>query len=88
MLERAFGGLAQATGVRPAAPSGVVAYLLAPDMDATLAAIGKAGGQVVIPKTDVMGMGGEFAHFKDPDGNVIGLWRDTPSESVEGSKAP
>jgi predicted enzyme related to lactoylglutathione lyase len=22
---------------------------------------------------------GEFAQFKDPDGNVIGLWRDAPS---------
>jgi len=22
-----------------------------------------------------MGMG-EFAHFRDPDGNLIGLWRD------------
>src|SRR5438067_5082631 len=57
-------------------PTGVVAYLLAPDMDATLAAIERAGGAVVIPTTNVMGMG-DFAQFRDPDGNVIGLWRDS-----------
>jgi predicted enzyme related to lactoylglutathione lyase len=48
-------------------------------MDATLAAIERAGGEIVIPRTDVMGMG-EFAHFRDPDGNLIGLWRDAPGE--------
>jgi predicted enzyme related to lactoylglutathione lyase len=47
-------------------------------MDETLAAVERAGGSVVIPRTDVFGMG-EFAHFRDPDGNVIGLWRDAPS---------
>ena len=26
----------------------------------------------------VMGMG-EFAHFRDPNGNLIGLWGDAPS---------
>jgi predicted enzyme related to lactoylglutathione lyase len=74
-IEGGIGGLAQATGSAPAASNGLFAYLLARDMDATLAAIEWAGGVVVIPKTDVMGMG-EFAHFRDPDGNVIGLWRD------------
>jgi predicted enzyme related to lactoylglutathione lyase len=29
----------------------------------------------VIPRTDAFGFG-EFAHFRDPDGNVIGLWHD------------
>lgn len=76
-IEGGIGGLAQATGTAPAASRGLFAYLLAPDMDATLAAIERAGGDVVIPKTDVMGMG-EFAHFRDPDGNLIGLWRDAP----------
>jgi predicted enzyme related to lactoylglutathione lyase len=57
------------------APNGVVLYILAPDMDATIAAIEAAGGEIVIPRTDVMGMG-EFAHFRDPDGNLIGLWRE------------
>jgi predicted enzyme related to lactoylglutathione lyase len=72
-IEGGIGGLAQATGKAPPATQGVVSYLLAADIDVTLAAIERAGGSVVIPRTDVMGMG-EFAHFRDPDGNVIGLW--------------
>ena len=76
-IEGGIGGLAQATGRAPSAPNGLFAYLLAPDMDATIAAITRAGGEIVIPKTDVMGMG-EFAHFRDPDGNLIGLWREAP----------
>jgi predicted enzyme related to lactoylglutathione lyase len=78
-IESAVGGLAQVTGQRAPAPNGIVPYILAPDMDATLAAIVTAGGEVLIPRTDVMGYG-EFAHFRDPDGNVIGLWRDAPGD--------
>lgn len=77
-IEGGIGGVAQATGTAPPASNGIYAYLLAPDMDATLAAIEEAGGEIVIPKTDVMGMA-EFAHFRDPDGNLIGLWRDAES---------
>ena len=76
-IESAIGGLAQAVGARPGAPNGIVPYILAPDMDERLAAIEAAGGEVVIPRTNVFGYG-EFAHFRDPDGNVIGLWRDAP----------
>jgi predicted enzyme related to lactoylglutathione lyase len=74
-IESGIGGVAQATGTAAPAPNGVVPYILAPDMDATIAAIEAAGGEIVIPRTDVMGMA-EFAHFRDPDGNLIGLWRD------------
>jgi len=76
-IESGIGGLAQSTGTAPAASSGVVPYILAPDMDATLEAVVAAGGQVVLPRTDAFGYG-EFAHFRDPDGNIIGLWRDAP----------
>lgn len=34
-----------------------------------------AGGSVVSPKVDMMGMG-FYAYVKDPAGNVIGLWED------------
>jgi len=74
-IESGVGGVAEALGVRPAAPSGVVPYILAPDMESTLAAIERAGGRVLIPRTGVPGAG-EFAQFADPDGNVIGLWND------------
>jgi predicted enzyme related to lactoylglutathione lyase len=86
-IEGGIGGLAQATGQAPPAPNGLFAYLLAPDMDTTLAAIERAGGTIVIPKTDVMGMG-EFAHFRDPDRNLIGLWRDASSEASPATTGP
>lgn len=35
------------------------------------------GATVVMPKTDMMGMG-YYAYVKDPFGNVIGLWQDAP----------
>lgn len=35
------------------------------------------GATVVMPKTDMMGMG-FYAYVKDPFGNVIGLWQDPP----------
>ena len=79
-IEGGIGGVAEALGLKPPAPNGMYAYLLAPDMDTTLAAIERAGGEIVIPKTDVLGMA-EFAHFRDPDGNLIGLWRDAPSHT-------
>jgi uncharacterized protein len=74
-IESGIGGVAQAIGAAASAPNGVVPYILAPDLDATIAAIEAAGGEVVIPRTDVMGVA-KFAHFRDPDGNLIGLWRD------------
>lgn len=49
------------------------------DFDATLAAIREGGGEVLIPKTDVLGYGW-FAHFRDPAGNVVGLWEDAPHD--------
>jgi uncharacterized protein len=76
-IESGIGGLAQSVGAQPPAPNGVIPYILAPDMDATLVAIERAGGTIEIPRTDVFGYG-EFAHFRDPDGNLIGLWRDAP----------
>jgi hypothetical protein len=74
-----FGGLAQATGLLPAVPNGIVPYIRPDDFDATLAAIREAGGDVLIPKTDVLGYGW-FAHFRDPAGNVVGLWEDAGHE--------
>ena len=35
-----------------------------------------AGGSTVTPRTAIPGMGA-FAYFKDPEGNVVGLWETT-----------
>ncbi len=38
-----------------------------------------AGGKVVMPKKDMMGMG-FYAYFEDPSSNVVGLWEDAPKK--------
>ena len=43
------------------------------DIDQRLKEIDGNGGEVVTPRTPIPGMGA-FAYFKDPDGNVMGLW--------------
>ena len=44
-------------------------------IDERVKQIEKAGGNVVKPKMDMMGMG-FYAYVKDTEGNVIGLWED------------
>jgi predicted enzyme related to lactoylglutathione lyase len=43
-------------------------------IDASLEAINKLGGTVVVPKMPVPGMGW-LAYFKDPDGNIHGVFQ-------------
>ena len=47
------------------------------DIDAALQQITLRGGSTVTPRTAIPGMG-TFAYFKDPEGNVLGLWETTP----------
>lgn len=74
-IESGLGGLGQVTGTERTRTSGIVPFIRPDDFDATLKRVEEAGGTVVIPKTDVFGYGW-FAYFRDPDGNVIGLWED------------
>jgi len=50
-----------------------------PDINATLKSVEQLGGSVVMPKNEIPGMG-YTAYFKDPEGNVMGLWQDLPGE--------
>jgi len=45
-------------------------------IDDALQAIEAHGGSTVTPRTAIPGMGA-FAYFKDPEGNVMGLWETT-----------
>jgi hypothetical protein len=42
-------------------------------IDEALKKIEAEGGNTVRPRTEIPGMGA-YAYFKDPDGNVLGLW--------------
>jgi uncharacterized protein len=58
------------------ATTGPVIVVDVPSIDASLERIGTLGGSVVAPKTPVGDMG-FAAYFKDPEGNVVGLWETT-----------
>lgn len=64
------GGIAQAEGEVP--PPLVVLY--ARDLDAAQAAVEKAGGEIVKPQFDFPG--GRRFHFREPGGNLLGVWSD------------
>ncbi len=51
-----------------------VVYVQVDDLAATLKHAGTFGGATVVPPTEVPGMG-TFAWLKDPEGNLVGLWK-------------
>jgi predicted enzyme related to lactoylglutathione lyase len=63
------GGLTQRTADIPAP----VITISVDSIDATLKDVESGGGSTVQPRTAIPGMGA-FAYFKDPEGNVMGLW--------------
>ncbi len=50
-------------------------------IDEALTQIEASGGTTVTPRTAIPGMGA-FAYFKDPEGNVLGLWETTTSQGA------
>lgn len=48
------------------------------DIDATIIKIEKAGGIVVVPKMPIPTIGW-LAYFKDPDGNIHGVYQNDPT---------
>jgi predicted enzyme related to lactoylglutathione lyase len=63
------GGIGEARG-----PNQLVFYIEVDDPQAYLNRIEKAGGKTVVPVTVVPDMV-TFAHFADPQGNVVGLMK-------------
>jgi predicted enzyme related to lactoylglutathione lyase len=55
------------------ATSGPVIVIDVASIDTSLEKIGRLGGSVVAPKMAVGDMG-FAAYFRDPEGNVVGLW--------------
>ena len=58
--------------------SGVLVTAQVDSVDECLKKIVNAGGSIVIPKRAIMGVGYQ-AHFRDPEGNVIGIMENDPS---------
>jgi|SRR5215211_7579778 uncharacterized protein len=68
------GGMYRRTEQAPSAP---VITIDVDAIDDALKQIEDQGGSTVTPRTPIPGMGA-FAYFKDPEGNVLGLWETTP----------
>jgi uncharacterized protein len=52
---------------------GAVVHVTTDDIETSLSQVQSLGGQTVVPKTEIPGMGW-FAVFSDPSGNKVGLY--------------
>jgi predicted enzyme related to lactoylglutathione lyase len=55
-------------------PGKLAFYIDVDDLAASLARVTSAGGQVLVDRQEIPGMGA-IALFSDPDGRVVGLWK-------------
>ncbi len=60
-------------------PGEVMVYIGTDDIEASLAAVEKHGGKVVLPKTEIPHTGW-FAFFTDPAGNRVALFKSMPHQ--------
>ncbi|UZG44085.1 VOC family protein [Caldimonas thermodepolymerans] len=68
------GCLVQGETAIPGAQGGTIVYLNAePSLDAVLARVERAGGRIVVPRTEIEGGHGFFAIIADPEHNHVGL---------------
>jgi predicted enzyme related to lactoylglutathione lyase len=68
-------------------PSLWSSYVLVEDLDAVLALVEPASGQVTMPAMDVMEQG-RMAMVADPSGAVVGLWQPMAHQGAELFNAP
>lgn len=62
-------------------PAGtVIVYIETDDITASLKEVQKAGGTIVAPEMDIPNTG-KFGLFRDPQGNMIGLFKRYPMQS-------
>ena len=59
----------------PAADTGVLVYIRVDGVEDALAALAAAGGETVLPLT-LEGEGLAYATFRDPAGNVLGIFEE------------
>src|SRR3989454_9365497 len=72
-------------GVRPAQAKeipGSTSYVRVDDLDAARKKVERAGGQIVLPRVDVPGMG-SFFWFRAPGGPILAAWQDAPALPTE-----
>ena len=55
-------------------PGNMAFYIDVDDLEAYSRKIKEAGGRMIVEKTEVPGVG-QFSLFEDPDGRVLGMWK-------------
>ena len=58
-------------------PAKLTLYIDVDDLDEYASRITEAGGKILVDKQGVPGVG-ELSLFEDPDGRVLGLWKQGP----------
>ncbi len=73
--EAGVGGclVAGADTPRPTTDGAVVYLNASPSLDAALERVTAAGGRILVPRTELPGDMGAFAHIADTEGNRVGL---------------
>jgi predicted enzyme related to lactoylglutathione lyase len=64
-------------------PANLAFYIDVDDLDAYGAKVTEAGGKLVVEKMDIPGVG-QLSLFEDPDGRVIGMWKQAAPGGAEG----
>lgn len=75
------GGMMLREGPPPATDSASTAFVCTlgvDDLDATMAAVRKAGGEIIVPKQAIPGVGWLF-YFTDTEGNRVGAMQQDPN---------
>ena len=62
-------------------PGDMALYIDVDDLATYRERIEAAGGKVVVPEMDVPGVG-SFMLFEDPDGRVLGCWKQLPKQAA------
>ena len=70
--DEGINGAIQALGHEP--HNYVMIYMQVPDADEATGRITEAGGEVIIGPRDIPADKGRFAWFKDPEGNLLGIF--------------
>jgi len=84
--EGGIGGIAE--NPMPGAPSNWLAYVGVESVDQTVAKVEKAGGTVMMPATEIPGMG-RFAVFTDPQGATFAAWEAAaPAGAEQATEVP
>jgi uncharacterized protein len=63
---------------QPAGDAGVLVYVRVDDVEAILQKIAEAGGEIIVPPTS-QGETMAYATFRDPAGNVLGVFEEGSS---------